>query len=205
MLLDTATQAEVRLYRDRREVRLIDGQAMFTVHADASQPFHVLAGFTRVTVVGTRFSVRHTRSGLGDGDTRVAVEEGRVRVRRRVPDGDGAFTDTSELVELTAGQRVAADAGGRIGPVARLAVAAVAPWREGRVSFEDTPLSQALAEFERYGDTRLVVHDPAVAALRIGGSFELRHLATFAQVLPQMLPVRLQPQRDGTTEIVSAR
>jgi len=203
LLLDTATEAEVRLYRDRREVRLLDGQVFFSVQADASRPFHVLAGLTRVTVVGTRFSVRHTRQGLGDGGTRVAVEEGRVRVQRQL-EAEAVPAEAAERIELAAGERVAADALGRLGPVAHLEAAAVAPWRDGRVSFEDTPLAQALAELERYGDTRLVIRDPAVAALRIGGSFDLRHLGSFAQALPQLLPVRLQP-RDGVTEIVGVR
>ncbi|MFS2055731.1 iron dicitrate transport regulator FecR, partial [Variovorax sp. CT11-76] len=73
-------------------------------------------------------------------------------------------------------------------------------WREGRANFENTPLAQALAEFERYGPTGLTVRDPAVAAMRINGSFDLRQFGAFAKALPQVLPVRLQP-REGTTEI----
>lgn len=42
--IDADTQLEVVLYRDRREVRIRDGQAMFSVAADSDRPFHVLAG-----------------------------------------------------------------------------------------------------------------------------------------------------------------
>ena len=109
-----------------------------------------------------------------------------------------------DAVELTAGQTIAADADGRFSPVAQQPVDADRAWREGRVSFDGVSLAQALAEFERYGDTRLVVRDPAVAALRIHGSFDLRRLDAFARALPRVLPVHLEPTGDGGTEIVSA-
>jgi transmembrane sensor len=202
---DTATEADVRLYRDRREVRLHEGQAMFSVHADAAQPFHVFAGGLRITVVGTRFSVRHTRSGLGEGETRVVVEEGRVRVARHAAPGSQAYAaGPGESAELTLGQSVAADSEGRLGSVIEVPPGSAAPWRDGRVNFDDTPLAQALAEFERYGPTGFVVRDAGVARLRVGGSFQLRHFEVFAQSLPRQLPVRLQ-RRGSVTEVVDAR
>lgn len=208
LMLDTATQADVRLYRDRREVRLANGQAMFTVQTDAQRPFHVLVGSLRITVVGTRFSVRHTQSGLGAGQTVVSVEEGRVRVvKAHSAGGHGKVLRAAEAtsaapVELTAGQMVVADGAGHIGPVAQRPASAIAPWRDGRLSFDQTPLSQAIAEFERYGHTGLVVRDPAVAALPVGGSYSLRQWRRFAETLPQVLPVRLV-QRGEATEVVA--
>jgi len=213
--LDTASRAQVRFYRDRREVHLQEGQAMFSVHSDPLRPFHVVAGALRITVVGTRFSVRHTGTGLDAGQTVVAVEEGRVRLERRwtgednphgtkTPQDRTAFADalTDQPVELTAGQTVVADARGHIGPVSTLAANAIAPWRDGRISFDQTSLAQAIAEFERYGRTGLVVHDPAVAAMPVGGSYSLRQFHRFAETLPQVLPVRLVRQGE-VTEVVA--
>lgn len=213
--LDTATQTQVRLYRDRREVHLHSGQAMFAVLNDPQRPFHVVAGAVRITVVGTRFSVRHTGTGLDAGQTVVSVEEGRVRVERLQtssdnPDGTKAPRELAatpdapadQPVELTAGQTVVADAQGHIGPVATLATNAIAPWRGGRLSFDQTPLAQAIAEFERYGSTGLVVRDPAVAALHVGGSYSLQQWRRFAETLPQVLPVRLV-RRGEITEVVA--
>ncbi|UXC19044.1 FecR family protein [Comamonas squillarum] len=200
--LDTATQVEVSLYRQRREVRLLEGQAFFTVQTNSAQPFDVLAGATRVTVVGTRFSVRNTRSGLGEeGRVSVAVEQGRVRVASRQSAQE--LAGAGAAVELVAGQSVSTDASGLPGPVQHEAAPA-ANWREGRVSFNGSTLAQAVAEFERYGDTGLVIRDPAVGALKVHGSFELRQLGAFARALPRVLPVRLVP-KEGKTEITAAR
>lgn len=201
LTLDTASRADVALYRQRREVRLPEGQAMFSVSPDANRPFDVLAGQMRITVVGTRFSVRYMPS-LGEGSVQVQVEEGHVRVARNQGAANVAGAEAS--VELHAGDTVTADASGQLGPVQHLAAAGIASWREQRVSFDDTPLSQALAELERYGDTRLYVSDPAVAALRVTGSVDLRRMGDFAATLPLVLPVRLE-KRDGVTEVVANR
>lgn len=206
--MDTATRAEVTLYRQRREVRLPEGQALFTVQSNATQPFDVLAGPLRITVVGTRFSVRHTASGLGEpgGGVSVVVEEGRVRVARvrERPTGSRDAQD-DDAIELTAGQSVSADSQGHLAAVNLQPPGAATAWREGRVIFDGTPLAQALAEFERYANTGLVVNDPAVAAMRLNGSFDLRQFGAFQRALPQVLPVRLQPGRDNKNEIVQAR
>lgn len=199
--LDAATQAEVRLYRERREVRLLEGQAFFIVSADPQRPFDVLAGAMHITVVGTRFSVRRTFTGLDAGKSVLAVESGRVRVSQMGASDPARADDATQRVELTGGQGVTADEGGRLHPVVNLAPASVAAWRTGRISFNDTPLAEALAELERYGDTGLLVLDPSVAALRLGGSFNVRQLDALAQALPSLLPVRLE-RRHGVVAIM---
>lgn len=207
--LDTATRIQARLYRDRREVELGDGGAMFSVHPDPARPFHVFAGDMRITVLGTRFSVRHAASGVDAGRTVVAVEEGHVRVESRTAPAspvDPSQASASPMVELSGGQMlegpVLGDKETGIGTVTPVAPASVAQWRSGRVSFDRTPLAQALAEFERYGPTGLVVRDPAVARLPVSGSYGLRQHQRFAEFLPHLLPVRLV-QRGSTTEIVA--
>jgi transmembrane sensor len=193
MQMDTATRTTARLFRDHREVVLEDGQAMFIVHPDKQRPFHVLTGNMRITVVGTRFSVRHTQSGLDAGQTVVAVEQGHVRVAKEAGEAP---------LDLTAGQMVVADASGHLGPVKNIAPSAVANWREERLSFDQTPLAEAIAEFERYVHTGLVVHDPAVAALPVGGSYSLKEFQRFAESLPKVLPVRLV-RHGAVTEVVA--
>ena len=201
--LDTATRLEVTYYRQRREVKLLDGQAVFDVQADAARPFQVLAGPVAAAVVGTRFSVRHTPGLSGNDGVQVAVEEGRVRVRRRDGAPDDALRDVPDIVQLTAGQQVMADTEGRLALVTAAPGEGIAPWRDNRISFVNTPLAQALAELERYGSTGLTVRDPAVAALRLSGTFDPRDVRTLRRVLPSALPVRLR-ESDGTTEVVSA-
>ncbi len=202
--LDTATRLEVAYYRDRREVRLLDGQALFEVHANPAQPFDVLAGPLRVTVVGTRFSVRHTPGMAGADGVTVAVEEGRVRVAPLALTNEPA-TASGSVVLLSAGEQVASDANGLLAAVSQVPAAGVAPWRSHRLPFDNQRLDRVLAELARYGPVPLVIHDPAVAALPVTGVFDPRDLATFQRVLPLSLPVRLQAAADGRNELVFRR
>ena len=207
--LDTATSADVVYFRQRREVRLPEGNIVFQVSSDSERPFDVLAGPLRITVVGTSFSVRYTPNVLGAEDVRVAVEEGRVRVALHNVSIKGKAVELSHpvskdgyMVELTAGQQMTASADGVLGPISAVSVADIAPWREGRISFHDIPLAHVLAEFERYGPPHFLIQDPAVAALRLTGTFNPRYLDNFERVLPQVLPVRLR-ENAGMTEIIS--
>lgn len=194
--LDADTQAQVTLYRDRREVRITQGQILFAVAPDSARPFHVLAGPARVTVGGTRFSVRYRATGMEAGSAQVAVQEGHVRVAG----AQGAATPA----DLVAGQALSVSPAGVLGPVSAVAPGSIALWRKGLIRFENTPLAEALAELERYGPTGLVVHDPAVAALRIGGTYQASRPAEFARMLAQILSVTLVAGPDGQTEIAAA-
>lgn len=202
--LDTATRLEVTYYRDRREVLLHEGQAVFSVQAGPQRPFHVLSGPVGITVVGTRFSVRYTPGLAGSDGVRVAVEEGKVRVVRRDGAPGPALAQIADAQTLVAGQQITADAQGSLRPIQPVTAEGIAAWREHRISFVNTPLAQALAEFERYGSTGLTINDPAVAALRLSGTFDPSDTQTLRKILPHALPVRLQ-QVAGGLEIRALR
>ncbi len=202
LTLDADTRIGVALYRDRRTVRLRQGQAMFRVAHDPDRPFGIEAGAARITVIGTRFAVRHPPEGKDAGVVSVAVESGRVRVSRLADAGQAGAGRPS--VDLSTGQGVDVSRTGQFGPVANVSSTSIAPWRQGQVRFTSTPLAEAVREFERYAPLGLVIQDPEVAELPIGGSFSVRHPERFIRVLPQVLPVRLQPRADGTTEVVRA-
>ncbi len=198
--LDADTQAQVTLYRDRREVRITQGQILFAVALDSARPFHVLAGPARVTVGGTRFSVRYRATGMEAGSAQVAVQEGHVRVAG----AQGTAAAGAAPAALVAGQALSVSPAGVLGPVSAVAPGSIALWRKGLIRFENTPLADALAELERYGPTGLVVHDPAVAALRIGGTYQASRPAEFARMLAQILPVTLVAGPNCQTEIAAA-
>lgn len=198
--LDSDTQVQIALYRDRREVRLAEGQAMFSVASDAARPFEVLAGSTRVTVVGTRFSVRYVTHGASAGEVDVEVEGGHVKVVNTAP--EAGTSKANAPADLIAGQAVHVSPSGTLSEVTPIAPGSIAPWRKGLIRFASTPLAEALQEMERYGPTNLVIHSSDVAVLPIGGSYQIGNPDAFARVLPQILPVRLVRRDDGKTEIV---
>lgn len=214
VLLDTASIAEVTLYRNRREIRLPEGQLLLEVRSDAARPFEVLAGASRVTVTGTRFTVRHAPS-VGNDSVEVAVLEGQVRVAPQasppLPDAarpgrgrPGGEAHAAAAVMLGAGQVLVSDSEGVPGEVRTVPTVSIATWREQRIRFDDVPLAAVLAEIERYQPTGIRLQDAAVGQLTVTASVDLRNLAGFLRNLPVVLPVRFSKQADGS-RLVSLR
>lgn len=156
-----------------REVWLDRGEAYFEVTRDPSRPFVVHAGNRNITVLGTKFSVR--RDG---GKVIVTVLEGRVRVGR----SDGDKRDVAPTI-------VRGDIAIAEGPSTLVlakpseAIVEGLSWREGRLNFHQTTLAEAAAEFNRYNRRKLVITDPVVAEMRIGGSFEASNVDIFVRLL----------------------
>jgi transmembrane sensor len=62
--------------------------------------------------------------------------------------------------------------------------------------FHDTPLADAIAEFNRHRLHKLVIADPSIAAIRIGGKFRCANVDAFLWLLQEGFPVILQRTDD---------
>ncbi|KQO24160.1 hypothetical protein ASF11_21470 [Acidovorax sp. Leaf76] len=195
--LDTSTTLKVTFFRGRREVQLVQGQALFTVRADPGRPFQVTAQDVRVTVVGTRFTVRSTPGIPSREGVEVAVEHGRVRVANGLVAGGGADA-AAHQVELTAGQHLVLQGHGAQPVVKALPRDGAAPWHQGaQISFSNAPLKTVMAEMGRYADLGLVDVDPSALDLRLSGTFDPRDAATARRLLAGALQLQLVPLGDG--------
>ena len=188
--LNTNSSVEVALRDDIRSITLLKGEARFDVAHDAKRPFIVNADGTLVRAVGTMFNVR-----LRPDLTELTVIEGIVAVRN----GDSA-------VRRIESGRSAAVRSGSIA-VTHLEPAKIKQriaWQDGMVEFEGDTLAQAVEEFNRYRTTPLVIGDPAIASLRVGGAFRLDRSQDFVQALESGFGVRAVPGSDNSIILVSA-
>lgn len=210
--LNTATQVRVELTPHERDIRLDAGEAFFEVAHDPARPFVVQVGNTRIIAVGTKFSVRRE----GD-DVRVVVTEGKVRVESQSRRGGGlGVTSKSEgdadampdatrdgppgAVFLTPGSVASASDDGIV--IENEALAEVEDdltWRQGYFTFHDTSLADAVAEFNRYNKHQIVIEDPAVAAIRISGTFRALNYEAFVRVLDDGFAIHSRSSEDTTT------
>jgi transmembrane sensor len=178
----------VALSRRERDIDLSRGEAFFAVAKDADRPFVVHVDKREVVAVGTRFAVRRDTDGL-----RVVVTEGLVRL-----ESPGANApDRLSTTFLPAGSVALVDANGasvRYGTPEE--AERVLSWRSGVLTFRDTPLATAAAEFNRYGAKRIVMGDAEVAALHVGGNFNWANADGFVRLLEAGFPVRAERQRD---------
>ncbi|HKB92265.1 MAG TPA: FecR domain-containing protein, partial [Opitutaceae bacterium] len=98
--LSSDTEVQVRYSKNERKVRLIRGEARFTVAKNPDRPFIVGAGRVSVRAVGTAFNVRIAKDRIN-----VLVTEGRVQVDRSSVDGSlsNSQIDDSSVQLLAAG------------------------------------------------------------------------------------------------------
>jgi transmembrane sensor len=56
-------------------------------------------------------------------------------------------------------------------------------WRTGFIVLRDVTLSEAVAEFNRYSQQKLIIEDPAVAGIRITGKLRATNVDAFVRLL----------------------
>ncbi|MBL8268965.1 FecR family protein [Steroidobacter sp.] len=199
--LNTDSRIRVDISGAERRVQLEKGEAYFEVAKDPNRPFVVVAGNHSVTAVGTAFSVRRE----GD-DVRVNVTEGTVKVaasleKTRAPNRPGA---SGEGLLLTAGS--IAESKNDAVLVQNTGIAEVEQgltWRSGTLTFRQTPLADAIAEFNRYNGRQIIIEDSALARIEVGGVFRATGIDPFIYLLQSRF--RVSVTEDGDRIVLHAR
>jgi len=103
---------------------------------------------------------------------------------------------------LSAGERLStAGLDYAVMPISAQQLSSELAWREGAIVFDGEPLSEAIAEIERYTDARIIVSDPQVAAMRVGGRFRTGDVQEFFDALQTALPVSIRHTTPGVVFI----
>jgi transmembrane sensor len=172
-----------------RQVALLRGEAYFDVRHNEADPFAVTASGYRITDLGTKFLVRASTDRV-----RVSVLEGSAAVTPV----SGRKAQRSAL--LLPGDVAVANAGGltvKKEPVASVATAL--GWRRGLLTFKDTQLADAVAEFNRYNTHKLHIADAAIGHLKINGTFQAENADVFAASVQELFGLRISRNGGDTT------
>lgn len=167
--LNASTRVHVRYDADFRRIRLERGEALFEVARQPQRPFIVTAGGREIRALGTSFIVR-----AHEQDLVVTLMEGKVKVTPK--------EEKVEPIVLSPGQRLTL-AEAQAPRIDRPPLEQVTAWKRGQVSLDNTPLADAVAEMNRYSRQRIVIEDPAAAALRVSGIFIAGDSANFARAV----------------------
>ena len=169
-----------------REVS-VEGMVWLAVRHDPASPFTVRAGGAIVRDVGTAFVVRTTR-GAPDAVS-VVVSEGSVELRR-------AVTGAVPGVTLTAGDRGALTADGRVIAERGAASEGDVAWTRGRLVFRDAPLDTVRAELRYWYGVDLEVADSTLAVRRLTAIFDGDPVDRVLEVIALALGARVE--RNGS-------
>lgn len=173
LTINTASVLRASVDTRNRQVWLDAGEAYFEIAHDPRHPFVILAGNRKITVLGTRFSVRR------DGEmVTVSVVEGRVRV-------EDALGGSRNAAAVLTGGDIAISQGRStlLADRSSQQVQDALSWRRGMLTFDRVTIAEAAAEFNRYNRRQIRVADPAAASIRIGGAFEATNVEAFARLL----------------------
>jgi transmembrane sensor len=196
--LNTNSQIQVEFDNEYRNIRLLQGEAHFSVAKNPQKPFRVYAVNNRVQAVGTAFTVY-----LKQKDLNVLVTEGRVSVaalsslqeeaktqkeqslaQLAVPVDQYARSLSRELAMLEAHQSITigessgypgepVDVLDKVEQVSDQELARRESWRSGSLMFNGETLEQAVNEIGRYTTLSIEIPDPNVRAIQVGGRFQV--------------------------------
>lgn len=184
--LNTDTRLRVEYEEGQRRIRLEHGEALFEVAKNPQRPFIVFASGEQVRALGTVFTVRSEPKHLD-----VLLIEGSVRVSPVTP------RPGQSTIVLAPGERLAVRDDMAKRTLDRPPVDEAIAWRRGEAMFDNTPLTDAMDEINRYGKTKVSVADPALAQLRISGVFATRDPVEFANVIAKLHDLNVEPTSDG--------
>jgi transmembrane sensor len=192
VFLNTATRIAVNFDAQTRRVELKSGEALFDVAKKPTWPFIVKAGDRQIKALGTSFVVRRDAT-----QTAVTLVEGIVSV---TADGSSRNQGVSapagpQVFTLKPGQKLTF-----LGAQSRLDVTALdkaVAWRRGEIIFDDTNLSDAAAELNRYNKDKLVVEQPSAKAVRVTGLFQTGDSLSFAHAVAQSYGLTVEERKDA--------
>lgn len=170
--LNTDSYVEVDFTMSQRDIRLLKGEALFSVAHDEQRPFLVFANDGIVRAVGTEFSVHIT-----DFAMEVIVSEGSVELSTLKPTKPATenfpnITKVASLGVIKAGHSAQVkNSQASIANVSNEVIDAELSWRVGRLDFTGEGLEEAIAEYTRYTDMDIKIIDPELKKIRLGGSF----------------------------------
>jgi transmembrane sensor len=192
IFLNTDTTLSVHYEKDRRLVRLADGEALFDVAKNPARPFIVDAGAEQVRAVGTEFVVRRDPHQVA-----VTLVEGRVHITNFDAGGaTSAFSAAQQPHDLIAGQRLIF-ADHQRPSLDRPPIDTVTAWRRGEVVLDKTPLVDAAHEMNRYSNVKLVIDNPDTGNITLSGIFRAGDSQRFALAVAETYHLHIdnQPHR----------
>jgi transmembrane sensor len=193
--LNADSEIEVRYTAAERQVRLVRGEAKFSVTRSPTRPFIVTVGNITVRAIGTVFVM-----ALDSMTVEIVVTEGRVAV-----ESTAVVRPSAEVLHLTAGERAivprAPATSAQVSTLTPTHLAARLAAFDSRLAFQDTPLADVVSVLNRHNEVKLVIGEPTLASLRISGSFRSTDVDAFVRLLSASFP-EIKADRQGTQVIL---
>lgn len=183
LTLDADSSVKVLSENGERHVRLLRGRARFALADVRNGTFVVDAGGGTITAQPGEFDVEASPQMI-----RIVLWRGSL---------DVAHTVGGAAHHLAPGRQIAFFPSGDFSPDAPVRLGQRG-WTQGMLSFDRTPLADAVAMINRYNRNRIVIASPAIGELRLTGAFHAGDPVAFARAVAAMFALELTSSPDGS-------
>ena len=205
--LDARSRVRVKYRDSTRSITLQEGQARFDVAKDPRRPFRVEAGQETIVALGTKFNVelvsRNVLVTLIEGQVAVTVTKANLSAPGHSA-GDvqvsGQPGGESAVIELAAGESLHVRHDGEVTHLRKVNLARITGWQDGKMFFDNEPLSTAVERVNRYAREQIQV-DPSAADVRVSGVFNTGDASAFVEAVTAYFPVEARRGEDSAVQL----
>jgi transmembrane sensor len=180
IFLNADTAVFIKEGRDKRQLFLLKGEVLADIRHDESKPFEVIVGHVVLRDLGTRFDI-----STHDDVTNVSATAGTIRVYTQGKDGH-----LEDPVVVTAAVARRTPAVLKNGDLVRLeehdgtvlvfrdlndphAAQNRTTWLQEEYIIDKQRLDEVVWEFNRFNQAQIVIDDPDIAGMKLGGRYRL--------------------------------
>ncbi|MBL8500277.1 MAG: FecR domain-containing protein [Nitrosomonas sp.] len=188
--INTGTKLRLAAYGFTRKVTIEHGEALFKIGAERFRAFEVHAGGGVIRDIGTLFNVARDHD-----KTTVAVLEGAVEIALDAQNKKVKTIHNGQQLSYT--QRELSD-------ISRADIETVTAWRNNRLIFRDTLLSEAVRQINRYHARPITLGETRLNTLKVSGEFNSADRAGLIQSLKALFPLQ-SIEQDEMTVLLSEK
>ncbi|WP_206732261.1 FecR family protein [Halarcobacter mediterraneus] len=185
ILLDAKTKIKVAFSDEKREVFLEEGRVLFKVSSNKDRPFLVRNNSIIVHVVGTKFEVSKEKEKVN-----ISVLEGAVAIRY----GEDEYSKI--ITHLEKGDILDISNFGKVNSMKKVSLSKIANWKDEKVVFNQTSLTNAIKEFSKYTNKEIDVNLNSSNIYPITGEFSLYGIDKFLEYLPLIYPLKIEKNKN---------
>ncbi|WP_323590211.1 FecR family protein [Aliarcobacter butzleri] len=175
--LDAKTNIKVAYSKNKREVFLEKGKALFEVSPNKQKPFFVKSDDIFVKVVGTKFEVNKKQDRVN-----ISVLEGIVDINH----------NDLKVTQLKKGDVLEIKNDGKIEKLGKVSVDKMASWENEKLIFHQTPLFEVINEFSKYTNKNIELNLKKIDRYLITGEFNIYEFDKFVKLLPYIYPIKVE-------------
>jgi transmembrane sensor len=182
--LNGASQVRVVYEDDDRRAAMGQAEAAFTMTPSEDRPFLISSGDREIEIAGGEINILRETSQNG-ARTVLTIRKGQARVYPEDRAAEGIGAGPGDEVSWSDGQDP---------PQARRVNADNAfAWESHRLAYDKAPLSEVVADLNRYVARQIRIADPSLAGLTYSGVLNIEGEDVMLKKLAAVLPIEAKP------------